>query len=192
MDINKIKRAKTKKIGKKIEYYKEIESTSIYAKQIAKKEDSNGKLIIAEKQTNGIGTKGRKWHTGDKNIAMTIILQPKCNIKQLEGFTIKIAKSIQETIKELYNIYLKIKEPNDLIINGKKIGGILTEISTEGNTIKYMLIGIGFNVYEEKFTEQTNQIATSLKKEFKNLNIEFNREDIIIKIIEKIEKEIDI
>ncbi len=192
MDINKIKKANTKIIGKKIEYYKEIESTSIYAKQIAKKEESNGKIIIAEKQTKGIGTKGRVWYTGNKNIAMTIILKPKCTVKQLEGFTIRIANYIKETIKELYNIELKIKEPNDLIINNKKIGGILTEICTEGNKIKYMLIGIGFNVYEERFTEQTIGIATSLKKEFENLNIEFDKEDIIIKIIEKLEKEIEI
>ncbi len=192
MKIEKIKNANTKIIGKQIEYYKEIGSTSIYAKSIAKNDSNNGKIIITEKQTAGIGTKGRSWFTGDDNIAMTIILKPKCTILELEGITIKIADIIKDSIKELYNCDLTIKEPNDLLFNNKKLCGILTEINTIGSKIKYMLIGIGINVNEEIFSKETIDIATSLKKELKEKNIEFNREDIIIKIIEKLEKEIDI
>ena len=88
MNIEKIKKAKTEKIGKKIEYFKEIASTHLYAKQIAQKEENDGKLIIAEVQTSGIGTKGRSWYTGkSKNIAMTIILHPKCKVSNLKNLT---------------------------------------------------------------------------------------------------------
>ena len=187
MDIGKIKNANTKKIAKQIEYFEQIESTNVYAKTIASDVKNSGKLIIAEEQTSGIGTNGRSWYTGSgKNIAMTIILNPKCNINKLEGITIKIAEIIQESIKEVCNCETKIKEPNDLMLNGKKIAGILTETSIQGNEVNFLIIGIGINVNEEYFSKETITIATSLKKELKK---EFSREDIIIKIIEKLEKE---
>lgn len=186
MDIEKIKKANTKRIGKQIEYFQEIGSTHTYAKQIGEILENDGKILLAEIQTAGIGTKGRKWYTGaEKNIAMTIILHPKCKVSELAGLTRKIAECIVQAIDELYGYKLKIKEPNDLIVNNKKICGILTEIHTRGEKISYLLISFGFNVNEEQFSEETKKIATSLKKEFhKN----FEREEIIIKIIEKLEE----
>ena len=190
MNLEDIAKAKTKKIGKYIEYFKEIDSTHTYAKKIAMKKDSEGKLILAEEQNAGMGTKGRKWYTGkNKNIAMTIILKPKWEINRLEGLTTKIAKCMQKTIYDLYKILLEIKEPNDLIINEKKICGILTEVNTISEKINYLLISLGFNVNENKFPKETEKIATSLKKEY---NKEFSREEIITKFIENLEKEIDI
>lgn len=170
-----------KNINQKIEYYEKIDSTHLYAKKIEKQGD---KILIAEEQTGGIGTKGRTWHSGkNKNIAITIIKHPKCKIKELEGFTTKIAEVIVEAIYDLYGIRLEIKIPNDLLLNGKKICGILTEIHTMSETIEYMLISFGFNVNEENFNPEIEEIATSLKKEFQK---EFDREEIIIEILKKI------
>lgn len=186
MNIEKIKQANTKFIGKQVEYYEKIESTHLYAKEIASDKNQNGKIIIAENQTGGIGTKGRSWHTGNKkNIAMTIILKPSCKACNLKDLTVDIAKTMKETIFELYNIELKIKEPNDLLLNNKKICGILTQINSIGENINYLLISFGFNVNEEDFSDEIKEIATSLKKEF---NKEFEREEIIKKFIEKLEK----
>lgn len=190
MELDKIKNASTKYIGKEIEYFKEIDSTHLYAKSIAYKEEKSGKIIIAETQTGGIGTKGRSWHTGNgKNIAITIIFKPKCRVDRLKNLTIDIAKTMQKTIKDLYNIQLDIKEPNDLILNNKKICGILTEISTTVEKINYMLISLGLNVNEEKFEKEICDIATSLKKEYKK---DFNREEIICEFIQNLEKELTI
>ena len=190
MDLEKIKNANTKYIGKEIEYFKEISSTHTYAKEIAMQEKHNGKIIIAETQTNGIGTKGRTWYTGEsKNIALTMILKPKCEISRLEGLTVKIAECMKKAIQELYQIDLEIKKPNDLMLNGKKICGILTEINTIAEKINYLLISFGFNVNEDVFSDETENIATSLKKEFGK---EFCREDIIKKFIEILEKEIEL
>lgn len=186
MDIKKIEKANTKIIGKKIKYFKEIDSTHKYAKNIAVKQENNGMLIIAEEQTDGMGTKGRTWYTGiDKNIAMTIILKPQCKIDKLEGLTLKIAECMKETLNELYQCDLEIKLPNDLMLNNKKICGILTEINTIAEKINYLLISLGLNVNEDQFTEDTKEIATSLKKEY---NKDFEREVIIVKFLEKIEK----
>lgn len=178
MDIEKIEQ-QTKQ---KIKYYKEINSTHIYSKEIEKQGDQ---ILIAEVQSAGIGTKGRNWHTGEnKNIAMTIIKHPKCKVEKLNGLTTKIAEVIKQTIKEMYGYELQIKIPNDLILNGKKICGILTEVHTQGEKIECLLISIGFNVNEEGFTAELKEIATSLKSEYKK---EFNREDIIINIVNKID-----
>ena len=95
---------------------------------------------------------------------------------------------MQKAIYELYQISLQVKKPNDLILNGKKICGILTEINTVSGKINYLLISLGFNVNEDKFSKETEGIATSLKKEYKK---DFIREDIIKKFIEILEKEIE-
>lgn len=91
---------------------------------------------------------------------------------------------MKKTIYDLFEIRLDIKEPNDLILNGKKISGILTEINTIGEKINYLLISIGFNVNEEDFSDELKDIATSLKMEFgKN----FSREEIIVSFIGNLE-----
>lgn len=115
---------------------------------------------------------------------MTIILKPKCKITDLKNLTIEIANCMQKTIYDLFEIRLDIKEPNDLILNGKKISGILTEINTIGDKINYLLISIGFNVNEEFFSDDLKDIATSLKKEFDK---DFSREEIIVNFIRNLE-----
>lgn len=194
MDIEKIKKANTKILGKTVEYYEKIPSTHLLSKKEIKQEleneikNINGKVWIADTQTAGIGTKGRKWYTGiGKNIAITILVKPKCTMKDIEGITVKIAKSIQKVIGELYQIQLNIKEPNDLMYNNKKLSGILTEVNTIGEKINYILISIGMNVNEEYFDDDTKNIATSLKRELKK---ECSREEIIVRILESLESNV--
>ena len=115
---------------------------------------------------------------------MTIIIKPECKIDRFNTLTIDIAKAMQKTIKELYNVDLTIKEPNDLLLNGKKICGILTEASTTGEKINYLLISLGFNVNEDYFEEDIKGTATSLKNEFHK---EYVREEIIKNFIENLE-----
>ena len=148
-----------------IQRYEEIESTHKYLKENQQKYKEKA-VIIANKQLKGIGTKERSWFTGsDKNIAISILYKPNCKPKELEGLTLEIAKIIKEQIKQIYNIELKIKEPNDLMLNNKKICGILTEINTIGEKINYLIISIGFNVNELNFPEELENTATSIKKE---------------------------
>lgn len=186
MDIEKIRKAKTNYIGKEIIYKEEMESTQEIAKMLAKNGAKNGSLIITDNQTKGKGTKGRIWEASkQKNITMTIILKPNYKIEKLEGLTLKIVNAIKEAVQELYNYELGIKKPNDLLLNNKKICGILTQASSIENKVNYILIGIGFDVNEENFNKELQNIATSLKIEYgKN----FEREEIIVKIIEKIER----
>lgn len=168
----------------KIEYFEEIESTHKYASLIADKKIKT--LLIADRQTGGIGTNGRTWYTGKaKNIAMTLILYPTSTPNELDGLTIDIAKCMQKNIQDLYNIKLEIKKPNDLILNGKKIGGILTQANSMGDKINYLLISMGFNVNEDNFTEETKDLATSLKLEYSR---EYSREEILNGFLRNLEQ----
>lgn len=188
MNIEKIKEANTKYLGKNIIFYDEIDSTQEDAKRRLN-ELENGTIIIANKQKNGRGTKGRVWYTKSNNIAMTIVLKPKCKIADISNLTIDIAEMIKKAIYELYNCKLNIKKPNDLMINNKKVCGILTESKSFGENVETILIGIGLNVNEINFEKDIENIATSLKKEF---NRDFDREKIIIRFIELLEEAIKI
>lgn len=191
MDTNYI----SKNTDARIEYYETISSTSVRAKEIAEhvsKNEYNNEivesrnleevnLIIAENQTKGKGTNGRVWFSNkNENILMTMIIYPQESIEELNGITYKIAEMIKFAIKDLYGIDLNIKLPNDLLLNNKKICGILTESSIQGEKVKYIIIGIGFNVNQIDFNDEIKEIATSLKREFRDR--EYAREEIIVKI----------
>ena len=168
----------------KTEKFKQIKSTHTYLKENNQKYKENI-AIIADEQTDGIGTKGRNWHTGtNKNIAISILYKTQKNAEKLEGLTTEIAKRIQKVIKTNYNIELSIKEPNDLILNKKKICGILTESNTIGNKINYVIISIGFNVNENNFPKELENIATSLYKE---TGKKYNKQKIIEDFIKTLE-----
>lgn len=175
---NKVRKFLTTSIiGKKIIFFDEIDSTQIQAKILAENGIKDGTMVLAENQTGGIGTHGRKWYSEkNNNISFTLVLYPKCSIQELNHLTKDIAKCVVEAIDKICKIKTDIKEPNDIMLNGKKIGGILTQIISNGENIKYLLIGIGINVNSESFPEDLEKIATSLKKE---TGMEFSRENII-------------
>ncbi len=161
-----LKNLKTKFLGRNIIYYKKIDSTQ---KQIWDNIENiqNGTLVVADIQTMGRGTHGRRWYTDEENnIAFSFVIKEKCNIKKMDGITKEIAETIVDIMKKQYGIILKIKEPNDIVINQKKIGGILTETKIISEEIEYLVIGIGLNTSKENFTDDIKDIATSIKKEF--------------------------
>ena len=142
--------------------------------------------MIADNQYLGQGTHDRKWYTGNsKNIAMSFVLLPECEISKITNITVLLAECIVDTIKNLYDIDLDIKEPNDIYYNGKKIGGILTETNCKGEIVSKIYIGIGINVNQDEFPEDLKEIATSLKCEFDK---EFSREEIIVNFLNNFEK----
>lgn len=178
-------KVKTKFLAKNIIHLKEVDSTQNYIKQLSNVEE--GTVVIADRQTNGIGTHDRKWYAGEKeNIIMSFILKPKCNISKLSNLTYTIAECMIKAIKNIYDINLSIKIPNDIIYDNKKIGGILTEAKVEGEIAKEIYIGIGINLNEESFPYELENTATSLKKEFGN---EYSREKILLEFFYIFEKE---
>lgn len=134
------------------------------------------------------GTHGRIWYTNEaNNIAFSFFIEANCNTKQIEGITIEIANTIIETFKKLYNIQLQIKQPNDIVYNNKKIGGILTQTKLSGEIVKYIVIGIGINTNQEKFNKEIENLATSIKKEF---NVEIDTLKFVTEFCNLFEKKL--
>lgn len=137
-------------------------------------------------QTSGIGTHGRTWHTdAPNNIAFSLYLEVNCKIELIEGITIQLAKILIKAIKEIYNIELSIKYPNDLTKNGKKIAGILTETKMQNEIVKKIVIGIGINTNQVTFSKDIKNIATSIKKEY---GIDVENEKIVSRFLELFEE----
>lgn len=168
----KLKNLTTKFLGKNNFYYKKIDSTQKEVWRLIDKKILNGTLIIADIQTDGIGTHGRKWYTeNSNNIAFSFYCETNCSIKKIAGITLEIAQVVKDILKNLYCVELDIVEPNDLYFNNKKIGGILTESKVQGENVKFLVIGIGINTSQTDFNESLNGIATSIKNEF-NINVD--------------------
>ena len=144
-------------------------------------------VITASIQTDGIGTHGRKWYTDEKNnIALSLLLTPNTNINKFDDLTIKIAQIIVDIFNE-YNCNLYIKEPNDLMFNDKKIGGILLQTKVEKNYVKALVLGIGININQVIFNDEIKNIASSISKEF-NVTIDIN--DVVNKFLIEFRKEL--
>ena len=182
------KEIKTKILGRTCIEFKEINSTQKYIhNQIKENKIKNGTIVIADIQTDAIGTHGRKWYTNKNNIAFSLYMEINKNIKELEGLTYKIAEILVTIFQEKYKIQLEIKKPNDLMYNGKKVGGILTETKLHNEEVRYIVIGIGINIAKQEFNKEIKEIATSIEDEF---NIKIDREYIITEFCNKFEEEI--
>lgn len=186
----KLRNLKTNFLGRDFYFYEEIDSTqNEIFRRIKKGQIINGSVIMADIQTAGKGTHGRIWHTDEKgNIAFSFYIQTNCEIEWLDGLTIDIAKILVDMFREKYKINIQIKEPNDLMINNKKIGGILTQGKINGKYIRYLVIGIGININKKYFTNDIKDIATSIKNEFE---VDIDREEVIAEFCNIFEKEIN-
>lgn len=179
----------TKFLGKEFYKFNKIDSTQAEIwRRIEKNNISSGTIISADIQTNGIGTHGRIWHTDEENnIAFSFFIKTNCKVIELDGITIEVAKTILEVLKKLYNIKLQIKQPNDIVYNNKKIGGILCQTKLNGELVKYIVIGIGLNTNKRYFSKDIESIASSIKKEF---GININNDDVINEFCNLFEKKI--
>ena len=165
------------KVGFKFYNFKTLSSTNDKARELAKNRKYN-LVVTAEKQKRGRGRFGRKWSSGLGGLYMTVLLKEE-NLDNVRYLTFIAGVSVAKTIKKFTNLNAKVKWPNDVLINNKKICGILTETVTGKEN--YALVGIGVNVNQEKFSKDVIKIATSLKIETnKNFNIK-NISKIIIK-----------
>jgi len=155
----------TKYIGRNIEYFETIDSTNVKAKELTMNGAKEGTVVTSEEQTLGRGRLGRKWISPKyKGIWMSIILRPNINPANVSKITHIGAAAVNKAIEDM-EIKTYIKWPNDIILNEKKLCGILTEMSGEMDKINYIVMGIGINVNidKEEFDDEIREIATSFK-----------------------------
>lgn len=193
---------KTSFIGRNLYYYQVIDSTNKSAKDMAHEEE--GTVLVAEEQSQGKGRLGRNWLSPKgKGIYMSLILKPNIEPIKVSRITLIGAAAVNKALSNL-GVKSEIKWPNDILINGKKICGILTEMSGELNRVDYVIMGIGINVNldEKHIIEELQDKATSIKiQEGKTINrkelmanILNELEDLYLEFIDRdnIEKSIDI
>jgi len=177
-------RLNTKFIGRKIYYFDSVSSTMDIAMQLGLKNSTEGTLVLTESQTKGRGRLGREWFSPRyKGIYLSLILKPKILLNQAPVLTLMASVSICEAIKEIAALEAQIKWPNDILIHQKKLGGILTEINAEMDGIRFIVIGIGLNVNNDK--KALINGATSLKEQKKE---GINRIELLQEILRAIEK----
>lgn len=154
----------TKLLGKgDIVYFKEIDSTNREAKDLADGGAPEGTLVLSEAQTRGRGRKKRIWFSPSKGgIYVSLILRPAISPVEAPKFTLLTAVAVAEALLSLTRLNIHIKWPNDILVNGKKIAGILTEMSTEMDAVNYIVVGLGLNVNTLKFPDEIQGIATSI------------------------------
>jgi len=171
-------------VGKKIIHFDSIDSTNSYAKMIGQTCD-DGTVVICEHQTSGRGRLGRQWESQYNSMCMSIILKPKISVSHVAKITQVCAAAVALSLEE-FRIDAQIKWPNDLMVNNKKICGILTEMVSENNKVNYVVVGIGMNINNSygDFPDDIKNIATSIKIETGN---EIKRSIMSAKIINNFE-----
>jgi BirA family transcriptional regulator, biotin operon repressor / biotin---[acetyl-CoA-carboxylase] ligase len=177
----------TKTLGRVIHYEESVQSTQRIAHVLAGDGASEGTLVIADEQTAGRGRLMREWHSSKgTGIWMSLILKPLLPPQKAPQFTLITAVAVVQAIEEITDLHPQIKWPNDILIDGKKVTGILTELQAESDKINSIIIGIGMNVNhtKEHFPDELQKIATSLAIE---QGEPLSRSEIVQKVLERIE-----
>lgn len=155
----------TKRLGHYIHYEETVDSTQKIALKLSLEGAPEGTVVIAEEQVSGRGRMDRQWYSPKySGIWMSIILRPNLQPQKAPQLTLIAAVAVVQAIEELTSLHPQIKWPNDILLNGKKITGILTELQAESDRINSVIIGIGMNINQDKksYPEELRSIATSL------------------------------
>jgi BirA family biotin operon repressor/biotin-[acetyl-CoA-carboxylase] ligase len=154
----------TERLGKKIHYLPEVDSTNLYARKLAEEGGLEGEVVIAETQTHGKGRMGRSWVSPPYlNLYLSVILRPRLSPVHAPQITLMSAVALAETVESFLHFPPEIKWPNDIMVKGKKLAGILTESACERDRILYVVLGIGVNLnfQRELMPETIQHSATS-------------------------------
>ena len=161
------KNLNTKYIGKDIYIFNEVMSTNTIAKFLSMNGVGNGAVVISEKQTKARGRSGKNWESPLGGVWLSIILNPNVNHSKIPLITLATGVAVENTLKRIGVKNAEIKWPNDILIHGKKVCGILTEAITSFNTIEIVIIGVGIdaNISIENFPEELRENMTTLNDE---------------------------
>jgi BirA family biotin operon repressor/biotin-[acetyl-CoA-carboxylase] ligase len=180
----------TRILGKEIISYRKVDSTNNVAYKLAEKGVKDGTIVLAEEQDGGKGRHGRSWVSPSKGgIYLSAILRPQVTPDAISRITLLAAVATAKAIKESTGLGAMIKWPNDILVNHKKVCGILTEMKAEQDGVDFVVIGIGINVNTPE--RVLPKSATSLREELRKINKDepLSRISIVRKLIEKLEED---
>lgn len=153
-------------IGREIHVFKETASTNDVVERLARDGAREGVVVFAEAQTRGRGRLGRRWHSpAGQGLYFSVLLRPKLRPSEATQLTVVAAAALVRAIEATTPVRPAIKWPNDLLVDGRKIAGVLTELSAEVDTIKHLTLGIGLDVNQAAgdFPPELRSVATSLR-----------------------------
>lgn len=181
----------TKWCGKERHHFAVIDSTNKKAQELAQEGCAHGTLVSADAQQAGIGRRGRSWSSEEgAGIYMSLVLRPKIQTDSAARLTLLVAISVVKAIQFLLQdqmeekLVSQIKWPNDIVLNKKKICGILTQMALKGTQIDYAIIGIGINVSNQSFAEEIQTTASSILLE---TGIHLEKESLIEEVWKQFE-----
>lgn len=173
-------------MGKNLFFHKETGSTNLDVKKLAEEGAQEGTLVVADRQNAGRGRRGRTWISpSGESIYMSLLLRPDCVPDEASGITLVMAMAVLAATRELGPQNSGIKWPNDIVINKKKMCGILTEMSLEMDAIHYVVVGVGINVNQTYFEEEISKTATSI---FLETGEKVNRSRLVARVMYYFEK----
>jgi BirA family biotin operon repressor/biotin-[acetyl-CoA-carboxylase] ligase len=180
---------RTQYFGRTLYFLDSVSSTSDYAKTLAARGAPGGTVVVADTQTAGRGSGNRSWLSPPQTgIWLSCVLTPSFHPRRVREAGILAAYSAAGTLREKYAAPVMLKWPNDIILGGKKIGGLLSEACAAGNKISWLVIGLGLNVNTRRFPPELQDTATSL---FLECRRRFDRAQLIADYLERLEKEYD-
>jgi len=193
--------------GRSLKFCQELISTNVTAAELSEEGAPHGTLIVAEKQTGGRGRRGRSWESpAGKNLYFSLLLRPSFALEKASMLTLVMAHSVAKALEcaarstqqginehgpgtpqpEVVEKRTAIKWPNDILINGKKVGGILTEMKVDKGRIDHVIIGVGVNVKSQDFPGELEGKASTLEQEWK---IEIDRTELLRYIMQNFEQD---
>ena len=178
---------KTKVVGRDIRVFQETTSTNDVIEKLARDGVKEGVVVFAESQTRGRGRLGRKWMSpARRGLWFSVLLRPDFRPQEATRLTVASATALRRAIESQTGLKPEIKWPNDILVCGKKVAGILTELSAELDQVKYVILGIGVdvNLSQGDFPAELRKLATSLKAE---LGMPVSRPELAVAILRELD-----
>ena len=173
--------------GKRVFHFFRTDSTNRVALELGHAGEAEGAVVVAEEQTAGRGRAGRSWASErGAGIYVTLLLRPRLAPVQAPLLTMMAGISARAAVEAVTGLYVDLKWPNDLMIGGRKVGGILTEMHAEPALMKFVIVGIGLNVNQEKFPAELSGTATSLRAESGRTH---SRVEVLVRLLREFESD---
>lgn len=169
MVVNRLQEGlRTKRLGQSVVFSREVDSTNEWAKELAVCGACEGTVVVAETQTRGRGRLGREWFSPTGGLWFSLILRPELHPAEAVKLTFVAGLAVAKVLREVFGLGAETKWPNDVLVNGRKICGILTETSITGEVVDFVVVGVGVNAnldVNKVFPESLRKAATSLENE---------------------------